>query len=653
MPVQHTLFGQPVGLRMPPRRFQILAIALVLVIVSLVTYGPRSPAALPSYSDVASAVKNPHLPDAIKNPLPALPALPLPNPFGPATHSAPKPLIQPNSTAASPYSPIAWFSDFKWRNPFSSSLTFDENTSLLPPLPQRPPIFTYYDAPPKQDAAVTEAEHRLILAWRRAWWAQGFKPQVLSRAEAMQHPQYQIFQRMKLDAAVEADVMRWLAWGHMGGGLFTNWLALPMAEYDNPTLAFFRRHEYPTLSRIDKLSNAVFFGERAAVNDAINKAMNGPLLKNITANKDKIKSLASKQGGAFVNLLPSGHVATDPKTDGIAYYSLDTLGNTYKTVLDKLTSNTKAEGLELLANLINSHLHLTFQEQHPEGLAIVKPLPEHTTALMSEVTEIARNLTQCPTSPIPKSCPPNRPKCTPCSTKNPMKMQLFPEFVNTTKVFTIGNVPHPYTTNSLHYTRDSLDVSFLRKNAKRDLWLKALTKKSIGEEHSESFRLVQFKELVAAVPAHTLWLTAERVTQEDIDWIFGFSLPQRASSTKEPTSPSNASELIIFPRPGFPEAIKGVELPDDHWIDKEGERLKKAREAIKSKDRFMRGIVDAVEKWNMADTEAWRFSRAYSARRREERKKWEREEQKFAGSEQKAGVGGGARSGGGRWSDRN
>jgi hypothetical protein len=658
MPVQHTLFGHPLRLHMPPRRFQLLAIVVVLFVLALTTYGPRSSAGLPTYSDVASAVKNPHLPDAIKsphlpdaikNPLPALP----PNPFfGPATHSAPKPLVQPNSTVASPYSPIAWFSDFKWRNPFSESLTFDENTSLLPPLPRRPSIFTYYDVPPKQDKAVTEAEHRLILAWRRAWWAQGFKPQVLSRAEAMQHPQYHLFQRIKLDAPVEAEVLRWLAWGHMGGGLLTSWLALPMAEYENPTLAFLRRHEYPTLSRFGSLNHAVFFGQPAAVDDAINKAMNNPLLRNTTANKSKITDLAGKQGGAVVNLLPSGHVATDSKADGIAYYSLDVLGSSYKTILDKLTGDTKADGLDLLANLINSHLHLTFQAQHPEGLAVVKPLPEHTTALISEAIDIGRNLTQCPTSPMPESCPPNHSKCTPCSIKHPVKMQLVPEFVNTTKLFTIGTVPHPYTTNSLHYTRDNLDVTFLRKKANRNLWLSALTQKSIGKDHSETYRLLQFKDLVAAIPLHTLWLTAERVTQEDIDWIFGFKLPQNASATKEPTSPSEKSEVRVFPRPGFPEPIKGVNAPEDGWIDKEGERLKKAREAIKSKDRFMRGIVDAVEKWNLADTEAWRFSRAYSARRREERKKWEKEEHRFAGSEQNAGVRAGGSGGGGRWTDR-
>jgi hypothetical protein len=217
--------------------------------------------------------------------------------------------------------------------------------------------------------------------------------------------------------------------------------------------------------------------------------------------------------------------------------------------------------------------------------------------------------------------------------------------VNSTKFFTVGTVPHPYTINSLHYTRDNLDVSFLRNNAKRDLWLKTLTQKSIAAEHSESFRLLQFKELIAASPAHTLWLTAERTTKDDLDWIFGFELPTIASKTKEPTSPDEQSELILFPRPSFPVPVKGIEVPDSIWTEKEKTRLNKAREAIKSKDRFMRGIVDAVEKWNLADTEAWIFARAYSARRRMARKKWEEEEKSYVGSESKV-------YGKGRWTDR-
>jgi hypothetical protein len=630
MPIQRTFFGQPVTLRMPPARFQAVIVVVVFIIVNLAFYGPRSREDLPSYKQVADAVKHPqaYVPD-----LGDLPAVP--HPFGPSAH---KPAVQPNSTTTSTYRAIEWLSDFKWRNPFSASIALDENRAVLPPLRERPPIYTYYDAPGKQPKAVSEAEHRLILAWRRAWWAQGFRPQVLSRDEAKVHPQYQLFQRMKLDSKVEVEIMRWLAWGHMGGGVLVNWLALPMSDYDNVMLAFLRRAEYPKLSRVQTLNNGVFFGGASAVEGALKKVMNNKLLKNVTENKDKIIQLSRKEGGAVVNLLTPADIAVDKKANGIAYYTTETISSKYATVNEKLTNTTQAEGLNLLASLINSHLHLSFQEQHPEGIVIAKPLPEHTTALMFEAIQIARNLTQCPASPMPRSCPPNRPKCTPCDANKPRKLQEFPEFVNTTKFFTIGTVPHPYTLTSLHYTRDALDVNFLRTIAARDLWVKELTRKSSGKDKTESYRLVQFKELVAESPAHTLWLTAERVTQQDLDWIFGFDLPQIASATAEPSTPSESSELIIFPRPDPPKPIKGQEVPDEMWIKKEEIRLGKARDALKSKDKRMKTIIDAVEQWNLADTEAWKFARAYSARRRMERKKWEEDERKYAGSEKKAGV---------------
>ncbi|OAK98094.1 hypothetical protein IQ06DRAFT_279155 [Phaeosphaeriaceae sp. SRC1lsM3a] len=630
MPAQHTIFGRPVTLQMPPRRFQALFIVALFIIVNLTFYGPPKKENLPTYEQVADAVKHPQ---AYVPNIGELPAIP--KPFGPAAH---KPPAQPNSTTTGSLRAIEWLSDFKWRNPFSASIALDENRAVLPPLRDRPAIYTYYDAPGKQSKEVSEAENRLILAWRRAWWAQGFTPKVLSRAEAQHHPQYQLFQRMKLDSKAEIEIMRWLAWGNMGGGVLVNWLALPMAEYNNAMLSFLRRGEYPKLSRVQSLNNGVFFGDRSSVDAALKKLVNCKLLKNVTANGDKITQLSKKEGGTVVNLLDTADIQVDKKADGIAYYTTEIISSKYGTVNGKLTNTTQAEGLELLASLINSHLHLTFQEQHPEGVVVVKPLPEHTTALMFEAEQIARNLTQCPTSPMPKSCPPNRAKCTPCDASKYKKFMEVPDFVNTTKMFTIGTVPHPYTLTSLHYSRDTIDPSFLRTIAARDQWIKELTKVSIPRAKTESFRLVQFKELVAAAPAHTLWLTAERVTQHDLDWIFGFDLPRLASLNSEPDSPSRESELIIFPRPGPPKATKGKERPEIELVKKEEIRLGKARDALKSKDKRMKTIVNDVEQWNLADTEAWKFSRAYSARRRMERKKWEEDEQKFAGSERKAGI---------------
>ncbi|KAF2268191.1 hypothetical protein CC78DRAFT_530121 [Lojkania enalia] len=624
---------------MPPRRFQALFAFIFLLILTLFLFGPPS---ADTYEEVKDAIKKPQLPDHI----PGIQELQegIPRPFGPPAH---KPPVQPNSTVSSPYhGAIEWLSDFKWHNPFSNAIALDENRAVLPPLKDRPVIYTFYGSRGKQDKAVSEAENRLILAWRRAWWAQGFKPQVLSRAEAMRHPQYQRVQQLKLDPKMELEMMRWLAWGHMGDGILANWLALPMARYDNPMLSFLRRKEYPVLSRVDTLQNAVFFGEGAAVNAAIKKAIDNPLFKNMTANKDKITALGKKPGGTIVNLLSDADIKVDSKANGIAYYSTETIANHYKLLAEKLTGNTtQVEGLDLLATLINGHLHMTFQNTFTDGIAVVKPLPEHTTALMYEAIDIARNLTQCPTTPLPESCPPNLSKCPKCDPEKPLKLRLLPSYKNITNLYSIGTVPHPYTINLLHYTRDTIDETWLRREAKRNIWITAVTAALLEGDHTDERRVLSFKDIVATPmsASNSLWLTAERESQVDLDWIFGFNLPQLASNSKK----AEGIPITVFPRPGVPDPLEGVEVPDEKWIEKEEDRLNKAREAIKSEDRRMKEVVDAVEKWNIFDTEAWKFARAWSARRRVERRKWEEEEESFAGAERKSGLGWGS-----RWSDR-
>lgn len=57
-------------------------------------------------------------------------------------------------------------------------------------------------------------------------------------------------------------------------------------------------------------------------------------------------------------------------------------------------------------------------------------------------------------------------------------------------------------------------------------------------------------------------------------------------------------------------------------------------------------IREAVEAWHLADTEAWRFVRAWGARGRLERRRWEDEERRFAGGGEERGEGWG------RWFDR-
>ncbi|KAF2741642.1 hypothetical protein M011DRAFT_515541 [Sporormia fimetaria CBS 119925] len=169
---------------------EILFTEILFLSITLFLFGPPSTADLPTYDTIADAVKNPQLPNLQ---LPELPELPnLPQPFGPPTHDA---RAEQNSNSTGAYRLINYIQNYKWHNPFSKDVA-DENTTVLPPLMERPSIYTFFEPRKKQSKELAEPENRLILAWRRAWWAQGFKPQVLSRAEAMGHPQYEIVQRL-------------------------------------------------------------------------------------------------------------------------------------------------------------------------------------------------------------------------------------------------------------------------------------------------------------------------------------------------------------------------------------------------------------------------------------------------------------------------
>ncbi|KAL2352043.1 hypothetical protein BJ546DRAFT_1050740 [Cryomyces antarcticus] len=598
-----------------PRRLQIVFSLAALVVFCVFFFGTPSSYDLPSVEKIQDTVQ--HIP---KPKLPQLHAPNVYNPFRTATHEPP---VQANSTSGE----TKWFSDWKWRNPFSSSITLDENRAVLPLLRKRPLIYTFYDTTTKKDEETKKAEQRLLLIWRRAWWAQGFKPMVLGRSEAMNHSLYQKLQQLELEPAMEVEIARWLAWGNMGTGVLANWLTLPMAPYEDALLQFLRRGEYPHLTRYEGLQSGLFCGEKTAVNEALKKALEAPDNKN---------------GLSMIDATPQETFKVDPQHNSVAFYSLDTIISRYKAVAEALTAS-QAHGLEVTAQLINAHLQTTWQSTFSSGIAILKPLPEHTTHLVSPAVEIARNLSQCPESPIPSSCPPNRPKCKPCVSSHPMTLTTPQVFRNTSTLFTIGTVPHPYTLTSLHHTRDTLDVRFVRRETDRDVWLTTATKELLGTGLAGPSRLVAFKDAVASEwgTAHALWLTAERESRADLDWLFGFSVPRHAAVDGKSETPVPGPERR--PPPPKPE----MPVPSAPELAREKDLLDKARIALKNQARPMTMLKAAVEAWSLADAEAWRFARAFSARRRVERLKWEEEEKAFAGAEGRV-----AGTGWGRWFDR-
>lgn len=606
-----------------PRRLQIVSSLTVLVIVCIVFFGTTT-------YEVPYAENLQHTAQGAVSylPKPKLPSVAQINPFKHHAHNPPP--EQANSTSGD----TKWYSDFKWMNPFSSSITLDENRAVLPPLRKRPPIYTYYDAEWDKDDEAKDATHHLLLIWRRAWWAQGFKPVVLGRPEAVNNPLYRKFQDRALPQDLENDLMRWLAWGNMGSGALANWLTLPMAPESDPLLSYLRRGEYPNLTRYEGLDSGLFTGSKDAINKAIDTAleMNPPMY-------DGKKSL--------IDILPKTALKVDPQHDGIAFYSTANIIKKYKGIADALMAkDTRTDGLVQLAQLITSHLHMTWQNTFTSGIAVLNPYPDHTTHLVKPAIDLARNLSQCTSSPYPASCPPNTDRCRPCVSTHSMLISRPPAFKNTTTLFTIGTVPHPYTFASLQHQTEALTLSFIRRKTARDTWIVASTRDLLGTGLSSFARLPHLKDAVASEfgSAHSLWLTAESTEDfatfsTDLAWIFGFPIPNSIPHDGRSETPVPGPERR--PPPPQPEG----RVPDEMELAAEKVLLEKSRMALKSRVEGVVRIKEIVEAWNLADTEIWRFARAWNARRRMERRKWEEEEEGFAGSEGGKGVWG-------RWFDR-
>ncbi|KAF3388446.1 hypothetical protein F1880_004053 [Penicillium rolfsii] len=548
-------------------------------------------------------------------PLPKLPSLSnfhLPS-FRPPSHEAPA--EQTNSTSGE----SKWFSTWEWKNPFSSAITLDENRSVLPPLQERRRIYTYYNPQynPKKHSGKDlkddrNADDQLLLAWRRAWFAKGFRPMILTPGDAMKNPYYEVVQKLKLNEDVENEVFRWLAWGHMGAGILADFECFPMARYDDNLLTALRRGMTPEfITRFDNFQGGLYSAEKQRINQAIEGA---------------VKKLDDKST-SFSDLIDPALFKVEQPT-ALAYYKSSSITSNYPSVHEKISQSPAAGRLQLV-ELINAHLHNTFQNAFPAGLAVLKPFPQHTTALVEPALRLAKALIQCPESPMPTSCPPNIPECRPCgSAKSPMRISQPASFKNSTFLFTIGTLPHPYTLVSLQKSSDEVTTRQIRRETERDPWLADVTKEHLGGELGGSSRGAVFKQIVAGEQAiaNSLWMTVESLPAaagqslpaellDELEWQFGFKIPRSGA-----IDPNTA---------GDKESIQNKN-PSQQGVAKEYDLIRKAREVIKSGDTNRINIKKVAEAWNLADTEVWRFVKAYRARSVVERQQWEEEEKAFS-----------------------
>lgn len=674
MPRQLVLFGRPLP-RLGSRQLSLLLVSVSLfAIFSLLFTLPSAIPTGPSLQIADHKLSIPSIPDSIKNPWNKV------NPFKQPAHAPPR---QKNDT----YGQSSWYANWKWLSyPFSSSVTLDESRSLLPELSPRPPIYVYYDNTIEREKATKEVESDILLSWRRAWWAMGFKPIILSPAEAMNNPLYEELQHRSegMDASLKTDLMRWLAWENMGGGLLAHYFLFPMGAYDDPLLVYLRRGEFPGLTRWKDLGDGLFVGPKVDVAKAIKLALGSPNLEKAKSFLEAVSATSSTSSGKDSKDSkdkdesdgPFAIDDTDPTS--LAFYSATRLKPLYPKVAETIGGD-RVVGLKALNDLINAHLHQTWQNLFSEGgIAVVKPLPQHTTHMIATSYSIALRLASCPSNnPLPQSCPPNRPKCTPCSTTgaHTMKISTPAYYKNSSDVYTIGTVPHPYTIQSLSAMREQITVPWIRRDSVRDAWVSDLmTDLFKGKAVPAGARVLRFKEAVAGEygSARSLWLTAEGETPEGtLDWHFGFDLPAlpASASTTTPLKENehdDATEKIESeihkPKdttilPPLHDEKEGP-VPSEQDLKLEPNLLSLAKDIVGSANEESQKkktshvtkeeikIREAVEAWNLADWEAWRFARAFLARKEMEREKWAEEEEKYAG-----GMGSEKRGKGGGWFD--
>ncbi|KAG6064985.1 hypothetical protein E4U32_007861 [Claviceps aff. humidiphila group G2b] len=624
MPRQYVLFGQLLP-RFTARRLTLVLVGISILAITLIwtllSGVPSSPSLSVYDTKIAPHVAHlPHVSDSLSKSFL--------NPFRQKSH-------RPPHDEKDEHAGSSWLADLSWlKVPFSSAFTIDDDRALLPPLKPRQPIYCYYDATAKKSRQEKDAESELLLTWRRAWWAKGFRPIILSASEAMNNPSYSILQRLKVDANLKEDLMRWLAWETMEGGILSSYTLLPTVPKEDPLLAYLRRGEFPHLTRWKDLDDALFTGQKDHVRSAFQAIIN--------AEPTKLEAAKS-----LIEIVPNEVFLVDKAVTPLASYTQDTISKKFPRVAEALKTS-KAAGLVSLNKLITTHLHVAWQNRFSDGIQVLKPFPEHMSTLVGNALQLARQLATCSDSPMPGTCPPNLAKCTPCVAMSPMPVTMPARFHNVSKVFTIGTVPHPWTRTLLADLRPSFNASWIRRESPRDAWTMAVSQDLLGTGVSSTKRLMNLKEAVAGdyATANSLWVAAEKDMPTDMSWYFGFAIPEKGLQDGQAVAPVPADRQPDKKQKKPHRNTGPVVSPEERAIEQplidEAKRVIALRRSTdESKLRA------SLEAWNMADTEIWKFVRAFQSRRHKEREQWEKMESQYSsGSGTEKG-----RSAWNRWQD--
>lgn len=380
----------------------------------------------------------------------------------------------------------------------------------------------------------------------------------------------------------------------MGINLFSRQI-IPMAPYDDYGLTALRRCDFDGVARYESWGNRLFAGDKSSVDIFLKHITD--TATNETASIEEISKTA-----------PEGLIRIEPLPRSFADY-------TPSVVEDRWPDLSAAQ----LPTLINSHLHETFLSTYNTSIILLSPLHIELQPAYAAIATLADRLSFCPPrNPIPGSCPSNR-HCTYCKG---VPVVVKPSMSQDPSTFLLAAVPHPYTYYALMDTTFSLSeniqhsIRYVRTQTRdRDAWLQKATTPPLENGVGAGTRVLAVKEIVAAHASasfSSLWAPAEApIPEEEVPWIFGFTLASAAESENEKAAGDERRNVVFRKTVG--EVLGGKKVGKEKMEDTE----KVAR------------IRWAVEAWNLGSAEAWKFTGAFVERMVQERREWSASEKEF------------------------
>lgn len=482
-----------------------------------------------------------------------------------------------------------------WRKPIVFDPRYSVASTKIPPAHRRCQVSTYIDSEDERQKV-----NELLQVWKRAWWAFGFEPVILTRKDCESNPNYSEF-NASADIEVEYKVRnrKLFAWAAHGAGLYADYTAIPATWFDSDdTLELFKscNFAHPVKYRDTELD--LFHADISYAKKIINALLKG------STDPELVDDLFYEE-----------------EQNLIAHYTPDNM--------EKMFDGNEKNVAET-ANIANAHLHHAFLSKYPKGIAILDPNGDD--ALNEPARRLAKRLASCPQFEDSDSCPPTQPNLkmadklqkshvpvrssserlcgNPCTSKDgistsPIHTEVTPFLPPANSgYFSCVGIAHPLSVLTMTEGKADVNANSARKHLLRDPTVRALTSGYITSDMvGIDQRLLLVKDAMYTLPSisNSTWLIWEQefgqdqVQEELVEWDLGFAMDEKRPSTRK----NNKDSKTVS------------------WIQQLGEN---AIGRVIPKKKKLKNDEDktAIEAWNTGDSEMWKFLSGWLSQRNDE-----------------------------------